>query len=229
MTFELTIRGASSVAPGLWTAKLEPSHVRLVGGNAPCVGSVSVLLLTESPRYNPDAEALCFGPKGVRVLNVGTTESAVLVLGADCEAHTDEAHTDGTLLTSSEAGTGDQEFLGRLTPQLRDLGVELLKLIRREFPGSLRFHPRSGKFVESPDNFWTVRIQPRDRSFRITVRGTPERFPDTRLIRVVPDMGSYSSFKVSRAEQLDEALAVIRQAHLHWRARPLSNRGTGQP
>lgn len=40
-------------------------------------------------------------------------------------------------------------------------GNELLTRIRTEFPSVLRYHPKSKKFVESPDNFWVVRVQPR--------------------------------------------------------------------
>jgi len=107
---------------------------------------------------------------------------------------------------------GDALFLSQLTPELTQLGISLLQFVRADSPGPLVFHPRSSKYVESPDNYWTVRIQPRDRSLRITVRGIPSRFSNVSTIELKPDMGTYSAFKIWRDEQLKEAVQVIREA-----------------
>jgi hypothetical protein len=210
MAFELSIHGAKKVSPGVWQVQVEPAHVRLLGSTPPSVGDVTVLLLTAEPSFNPESRVLSFGPGNVRVLNVGATEAAVVVLGS----------SNGALATPSPLpppvpapiGNGDSLFLQHLSPELRELGVALLESVRKQFPGSLVFHPRSEKFVESPDNFWTVRIQRRDKSLRITVRGTPQGFSGTRLIELKPDMGTYSAFKVSALRQIPEALQIIREA-----------------
>ena len=71
--------------------------------------------------------------------------------------------------------------------------------------------------MESPDNFWTVKPQPRDKSFRITVRGVPEKFDIPQSIELKPDMAGYSTFKISKIEQIDAAIHIIRQAYKNKR------------
>lgn len=73
------------------------------------------------------------------------------------------------------------------------------------------FYPRSGKYVETPDNFWTVRVQPRDRSFRFTVRGTPESFNARGVLKLKPDMTGYSSFKLKDETQIGELVDILKQ------------------
>ena len=97
-------------------------------------------------------------------------------------------------------------------PELRRIGSQLLARVRAKRPGGLRHYPESGRYVETPDNYWTVKIQPRDRSLMITVRGRPELFSTIDGIDVKPDRGSYSRFKVSSAAQVDAAAAVILRA-----------------
>src|SRR5262249_3870438 len=161
--------------------------------------------------FDSGLKVLSFGPELVQVLNVGGTEAAVVVVGSH----------DGVQIASRPQPTssiptpirnGDSHFIQNLPRELLDLGVSLLKGFRRQFPGSLVFHPRSAKYVESPDNFWTVRIQPRARSLRITVRGTPPSFSKVTSVQLKPDMGTYSSFTMSSDRQIEEALRVIRDA-----------------
>jgi very-short-patch-repair endonuclease len=112
--------------------------------------------------------------------------------------------------TSSESG--DRAFLRSLPPELKDFGAELLQRVRSLFPGDLVFHPTSGKYVESPDNFWTIRPQPRAHSFRITVRGEPELFSSIGgSLRVQRDWGSYSCFTVERPSQIEDLIRVLKQ------------------
>ncbi len=113
--------------------------------------------------------------------------------------------------TSSDPN-GDKKFLQQLPPHLRRLGEHFLIDVRKQFKGELQFRPKSRRYVESPDNFWTVKPQPRDKSLRITVRGTPSYFPKSRSIPLVLDMNGYSSFKVNSLKQIDEAISTLMQA-----------------
>ena len=109
---------------------------------------------------------------------------------------------------------GDKKFLNNLPDYLYPLGSKFLKEIRNQYRGHLQYMPVSSKYVERPDNFWTVKIQPRDRSLRVTVRGRPESFPMglRKNLDIKNDMGSYSNFKVMGQDQLKEAIEVIKIA-----------------
>jgi hypothetical protein len=234
MAFDLSVRGAKQVSDGVWSATIEPAQLRIVGAAGSARGDVSVLLLARPPVFSREDRSLTFPLSDVHVLNVGATDQAVLVAAVAENASekrmpesasrqsTDMAFSRSSPLanrsmtwpSTDESATfqGDKWFSEKLPRNLQALGDAFLKAVRSQFPGALVFHPRSAKFVESPDNFWTVRIQPRDQSLRITVRGVPESFTATKLIELKPDMGSYSAFKVSKLEQVKEAVEIIRQA-----------------
>ena len=110
---------------------------------------------------------------------------------------------------------GDSLFLTKLDDQpsgLQELGKELLQGVRNFYQGGLKYKENSQKFVESPDNFWTVRIQPRVQTLRITLYGRPNHFESIEGITFKPDMGSYTNFLISSMSQLKPALTAIRHA-----------------
>jgi len=110
---------------------------------------------------------------------------------------------------------GDHWFLQRiegLQAQLREIGVLIYTGVRAVNPrGKLKCFTKSKRFVESPDNFWTICFQPRRSDFVITVRGKPEEFK-TESVVVKPDRGTHSRFKVTKLEEVDEAVRLILSA-----------------
>jgi len=115
--------------------------------------------------------------------------------------------------SSVQYGPGDRQFLHtleELPDNVKQAGAQILASVRHHFPGDL--HPRPGRrFQETPDNFWFVTVQPRDRSLSITVRGLPDRFKVSRL-RIVADRSPYSRFKVKGLDDVSEAVTVILSA-----------------
>jgi hypothetical protein len=208
--FAISIGSVKQLSAGLWKAAMSPAHARMLAANPNSVGSVSVLMLTAEPIFDARAKTLSFTPESAHVLNIGSTDDAVVVLGSSLQtsAGLESVHAAARPALAS----GDSAFLQQLSPALRELGTAFLQSVRKHFPGSLAFHPRSQKFVESPDNFWTVRIQPRDRSLRITVRGRPEMFSTTTDVELKADMGSYSNFKIAAMNQIPAAIRIIREA-----------------
>jgi hypothetical protein len=108
--------------------------------------------------------------------------------------------------------TGDKLFLSELPPDMRDMGESLLSEIRRQFPGELCYEPRAGKFDETPQIFWTIKILPQDKSLRLTVRGLPDTFSQAAGIELTPDKFGYSAFRIDRPSQVPSAVLVVRQA-----------------
>lgn len=111
---------------------------------------------------------------------------------------------------------GDRKFLKKLTvlpASVAKVGFDLLEGVRTFYLGELRYHEKSRKFVETPDNFWVVIVQPRAESLRITVYGSRQQHGRTTMVQLKPDMGAYSAFVVNSPEQLPETLAIIRKAH----------------
>ena len=207
MALIVQIHDARQLDEGIWKARLSPSEIRFLDPKAENAGPFSVLLLTENPAFDREGRSLSFNPSGVKLLNAGTSDTAILI----CAVTSSSRPTVALMSTPGSTGSGDQKFLQSLPANLKGLGAELLRKVRSLFPGDLAYYPKSGKYVQAPDNFWTIRPQPRDGSFRITVRGRPETFADRCSLDIKPDMGSYSSFKVERPSQIDDLLSVLKQ------------------
>lgn len=207
MALMVQIHEARQLDDGIWKARLSPSEIRFLDPKADNAGPFSILLLTETPAFDRESRSLSFNPAGVKLLNAGTSDTAILI---GTVAAASRAPTPSKVPQAS-TGSGDQRFVNSLPQNLKDFGTELLREVRTHFPGDLAFYPSSGKYVQAPDNFWTVRPQPRDGSFRITVRGKPESFTATRSLELKPDMTGYSSFKVERPSQIEELIRILKQ------------------
>ena len=208
MALSVSIRDVKSLEAGLWKARLAPADLQFLGAADSRVGPLSVLLISEDAIFDRTSRTLSFNPGAARLLNLGTGEEAVIV---QSRPGLQAPSVRSTTPTAGRVTPGDSRFVSSLSTELREFGTALLQAVRAEFPGELKFFERSGKFVETPDNFWTVRIQARDASFRITVRGRPESFTRPRSLTLKPDMTGYSSFKVSSPTQLEEFMSVLRQ------------------
>jgi hypothetical protein len=206
----IAIEGAERVAEGVWHATLSPRETAVFGRCESRLGDYSVIVLDAV--VDSQGNALELDPARARLVNVGSKSRAVIVTNLP------EDGTSARDLSPSEAPAfqGDDvkfiDSLKKLPPELRMVGHRLLSEIRRHFFGQLRYHPRSRKYVEWPDNFWTVTIQPRVRDLLITVRGEPEAFVSKGVIELKADRTGYTSFKLSREDQLAEAVTTIRQA-----------------
>ena len=217
MAMSISVQSAVRLADGVWSAALAPADLQMLAGQPGRLGSVSVLLLLESPDFDVSSGTLSFSPSGTRVLNIGVSDSVVIVESARAGEEA-AAGTPKTVQSVPPQG-GDSEFLNSLPSRLSDFGSQLLNAVRASYPGMLRLAPKSGKFVETPDNFWTIRIQPRDESFRITLRGSPDDFSPNDGIRLVPDRTGYSALKLTSPAQITDFMKLLRQVPRKGRGR----------
>ncbi|GAA2164778.1 hypothetical protein GCM10009845_21020 [Pedococcus bigeumensis] len=66
--------------------------------------------------------------------------------------------------------------------------------------------------METPDNFWTVKIQPRDASLRITLRGEASKFPPLPALDLKDDRNGYSTFKVRTMADVPTAISLLERS-----------------
>lgn len=237
----LTIDGARHLDTGVWMAKLEPDEVATLGKCENRSGPFSVLLLESEVDFDLKTRVITFDPNATCLLNIGST-AQILVLSsqdkkpvsrpaseppADAklpagdipdfagEAAPTAAPVDNVSFDtspSSSLATGDKLFLSELPADLRALGETLLTQVRGVFTGELNFEPRSAKFDETPQIFWTIKILPSKKALRLTVRGAPETFEPAAGIDLEPDKFGYSAFLITRAGQIPGALLLLKQA-----------------
>jgi hypothetical protein len=233
MSLKLTIEGAKLIEKGVWRARLKPEETSAFGKCSSRSGPYSVLLLDAKVGFNERAQSITFDPNATRLLNIGSTDQIIILRGGPSQVPVSRGaeqplpvkplinkkeqntvvqkkipdHELGNVLT-----TGDKLFLSELPPELREMGEALLSSVRGEFKGELRYEPRSAKFDETPEIFWTVKIQPQDKSLRLTVRGVPDAFPSLDGIDLKVDKFGYSAFVITHKGQISGAVSAIRQA-----------------
>ena len=232
MSLKLTIEGAKLIEKGVWKARLKPEETAALGKCSSRSGPYSVLLLEAKVGFNERAQSITFNPNATRLLNIGSTDQIIILRGGPSQVPVSES-VERPLsdkpplkekqqrpavqknIPAQELGnvlsTGDKLFLSELPPDLREIGESLLSSVRCEFKGELRYEPRSAKFDETPEIFWTVKIQPQDKSLRLTVRGVPDRFPSIDGIDLKLDKFGYSAFVITNKGQVSGAVAAIRQ------------------
>ena len=213
MSIKVTLEGARELSPGVWEATISPEDMGVLGQPTIRGGAISVVYLPNMVPHPSEGEQLSFEPSHARVLCAGTTPKSVLVFGRELRLEGDDRE-----ILRHKFGPGvqhdDDAFLqeAQLLPRtLAQAGKDLLDHMRSEFQGYFQ-RTTSGRYVNRPNNFWTVKVQPQDVSLRFTVRGNPQRFTSVSGIRVQPDRNGYSTFKVSSATNMPAALQILRIA-----------------
>lgn len=205
------IENTSLGAKNVWTAKIDPQQLIKLAKPQRQGGGLSIVMVCQ-PTYDAENLTLQFDLDSALLLNLGNSHEAILIEDGVTKNKTHQTEIPST---QSIRSNGDKRFFDELKnlpdPQ-RNIGEMILKTIRQEFPGELVYHPKSGKFVESPDNFWVARVQPRAKSLRIVIYGKPQEHKTYQHIELKNDMMSYSSFVISADNQLAEAIKAIREA-----------------
>jgi hypothetical protein len=201
---EVTIRPSRRVAQDVWETELQAGDLSLFGKALHESGSISVLQLSSPPNPGGDEAELRFDHRQARVLNLGHGGRTIVIAES------------GSASAAGSPGVGDRRFLDDLLgadPELHRIGDELLRRVRASHPGDLRYREQSRKYIETPDNCWAVKIQPRDHSLAMTVRGTNESLGAlTNGLDVRPDRPGYSRFKISSVSQVTPAAEIIARA-----------------
>jgi hypothetical protein len=233
MGLKVTIEGAIRIGAGVWQAALDPDETNAFGECKSKIGPFSILLLESEIHFDEKTKRITFDPKSTRLINIGSTNKIFLLSDSPSGQNAfvttaskseikpvlpkripekNPPAKDTEYKPSQVVPPGDKLFLIELPPDIRSFGELLLSTVRRHFKGELHYEPRTGKFDETPDIFWTVKIQPHNRSLKITIRGMPDAFKIPSSINLLRDKFGYSAFDISKKEQIDGAVSLIKQA-----------------
>ncbi|OGO51914.1 MAG: hypothetical protein A2148_04495 [Chloroflexi bacterium RBG_16_68_14] len=216
----------------VFQAEVEPSELRRIFGSASPhrVEGVSILNVLGHPHGTPDEDGyvtLTIDPESDELLALGSVP--VLLV---CEAFDNEEE-----VFQARQGPGDKQFLAALPTELKTLGWNLVNEIRSKFRGDLLLNKKVRRYVETPDQWFTLKPQPQSKSIAITVRGRPSTYieieddefstvaPDEKTLVITPrdyvnktpvelkqDGGGSSRFVVKNSSQLPAALRVLARA-----------------
>ncbi len=210
MPLRLTIENVEPFGPNVWGAHLTGAEVRRLGQPRTSEGRRSIISVKDG-RFVEEERLLSFSPEHANVLNVGSTDDALIIdIGSDASGDIGPA-ASSTAAQSEPLGSGDAAFLAEcrrlLSPSLVEMATRLLHEIRNRYPGRL-VEGLARKWVNQPENFLAITIQNRDQSLAIHVKGSPTNFGGNTL-DIRPDRGSYCRFKLQHERQLEDAINVI--------------------
>ena len=188
------------------TITFNPESANLIN-----IGSTSRVIVLSSNGDGADAGLVEQTIKSTDTVKKENPSPAEVAPGSPQKTPPPDSSSDPDL--SDNLLTGDKLFLSELPLDLRDLGENLLSGVRNQFPGELTYEPRSAKFDETPEIFWTVKIQPKVKSLRVTVRGRPNNFKKFTGISLTSDRFGYSAFVLKNKSQIRGAIDTIIQAH----------------
>jgi len=232
MGLKVTIEEALRIGDGVWKAALDPEETTAFGECKSKIGPFSILLLESEIHFDQKTKRITFDPKSTRLINIGSTNKIILLSDSPpkqkafvATAPKPEKKPVKARRISEKKPTakvakyepsqivppGDKLFLIELPPDIRSFGEALLSSVRRHFKGELHYEPRTGKFDETPDIFWTVKIKPHNRSLKLTIRGTPDTFKIPSTINLLRDKFGYSAFEITKKEQISGAVSLIKQ------------------
>lgn len=230
MSLRIVFEQAKEVASGIWQAPIPPSELTRLGPSLAAGSGRSVIVVSAPPSYDADGATLSISSSALFVAHQGDPETAEVIVVSTIDPQAKEAHVETprheTQLVSAESsqhtaeprtGDGDRAFLKTLSrdlPLLSVAGRQLLQGVRQFYPsGSLQQAGGRREFVETPENFWTVTVQPAKRELLVSVYGNPTiLLPPSDIILKAGRTYSYRRFRISRDTQVEGALGIIRRA-----------------
>ena len=81
MALMVQLQDARQLYEGVWKAQLSLYEIRFLDARPECSGPFHVLLLTEPPTFDKEKRNLSFSLSSVRLLNAGTSDSAIFIMG----------------------------------------------------------------------------------------------------------------------------------------------------
>ncbi|MEQ1868149.1 MAG: hypothetical protein ABL996_26320, partial [Micropepsaceae bacterium] len=185
-------------------AKLPGAPLRVAGPH---------VVLVTNPAWN--GRELQAPYLGVSVLALGAGDDAIYVRagyvravgGAAAQPQTPDAPQ------AAAPATGDDnvfiDALAQLGTDMERIGHALMARIRARYPGALAHTGNFKKFVETPDNFWGVEIQPRVGAIKLVVRVDEAKLKQAGLAYQNERPPSYFAMKVQEDRDVEVALKFL--------------------
>jgi len=105
-------------------------------------------------------------------------------------------------------------------PPLKNIGLALFQFADDLFPNNDFEQDSHDRWVPRPNNFVTIKVQPRAKNLAVTLRGNPGEFLNHDELPLSQDQNGYSIFRISKPSQLKAAADYVsRAAELFRRGR----------
>ncbi|MBP6014167.1 MAG: hypothetical protein KBA31_18205 [Alphaproteobacteria bacterium] len=218
---EISFGPARALDAGVWAGTLSPAVAKRLPG-APLKSAGPHVLVLQQPAWNGTELKAPFD--GVSVLAIGAGEAAIFLSAAPSAPFEPAARATTALPATaapqatapdqaSPGHTGDDSAFvaecAQLGTDMERVGKALIARIRATTDGALARQTNPRLFVETPDNFWSVEIQPRRGAIKLVVRTS-----ETKLLRAglpyEPERPpSYWAMKIYGDQDVETALRFL--------------------
>jgi hypothetical protein len=211
---------------GVWAGTLSEAEARRLPGAPLRSGGPHVVILA-APAWNGAELRAPFD--GVNVVALGAGETAIF-LGVTAAApvarardtETPPARSAATALKSAPeaepapsepAGTNDDAAFvaecAQLGSEMERVADALIARIRATHEGAVKRQTNPRLFVETPDNFWSVEIQPRRGAIKLVVRTREDHLLRAGLPYEAERPPSYWAMKIHGDGDIEAALRFL--------------------
>ena len=211
---------------GVWAGTLSEAEARRLPGAPLRSGGPHVVMLA-APAWNGAELRAPFD--GVNVVALGAGETAIFLgvtaaapLTRARRAETRPARSTATApqpapeaeqRTSEPVGANDDAaFVGecaQLGSEMERVAGALIARIRATHAGALKRQTNPRLFVETPDNFWSVEIQPRRSAIKLVVRTREDHLMRAGLPYEAERPPSYWAMKIYGDGEIETALQFL--------------------
>lgn len=211
---KIIIENVIFISDDIFLTKLSQEELGIFNKPAYDQGAYSILFVEHKPDYDNLRYSISIDPLKSMLLNAGSSNDVLIINSEDKErAKMIKSITIGKPLERIIGVGGDRLFLQKLPKGIKVLGKNLLAGVRGNYDGELKYYPKSNKFVETPKNFWSVKIQPRAKSLRITVKGDTSDFSLYTDFNFKKDIRTFSSFILFKIIDVKKAVEIINLSH----------------
>lgn len=203
---ETILLNTTPIQDGCWLTRINARYLERLSPELIPEASTSVVLVDEA-EYDETGQALIVRGAPLCPITIGVSDTAIVI------ARRSISVTDAESATQSPRGNGDNAFLSeaeRLPTWAKEAATQILGAIREIDNGQLERGERN-KFINRPNNFWTITAQPQAKGLAITIYGRPHLFKSDR-IRILDDRPGHSRFVIRHQNEVIEAIRLIKES-----------------
>ena len=203
---ETILLNSAPIQDGCWLTRINARYLERLSPKPMLQSSVSVVLVDEA-EYDETGQALIVRGEPLCPITIGVSDTAIVIVRRSISVKEAES------ALQSPRANGDNAFLkeaARLPTWAKESAGQILRAIREVDHGQLERGERN-KFINRPNNFWTITAQPQAKGLAITMYGRPHLFKSDR-ISILDDRPGHSRFVIRHHNEVVEAIRLVKES-----------------
>ncbi len=194
----------------VYNVNIDPHFVHKVNLCKP--ESTQAIMVVQEAAVFPNLNAGMIDTKNILAIHEGNWENAILVVLPKIVSTGFVEHRRVAQLQSSP--TGDNQFMAhvrQLAPGLQGVAKRVLSDIRAAGVAGELVERGAGRWVNSPLNTFTLKVQHKVNNLAFTLYGNPESYISNGFLH--KDQNSYSRGWIKNFEDAETFVGLVKQSH----------------